>query len=371
MRPVLFWLLITSSSVLDEVNSKDVHKEDLLSNGIGAHQFTRLSTQRQRDSLETISNWRQRFPYLQQLVNTGDLQCDIIHMDVSLNLLVSHPPEGAELCCQMVLSFSHPYEYEWRIVTTLNRPPELYHDPYSDPPVEADVCLGQATLLIDDEACVKIPFPIMGWASIVACLTNLQAKYEEKRKNQAFGSMSNSSARSAREYVEQISMYQEVQSSPGPRTPFTRRAIIVWNFHQAYDGEGNGTHWRYLDASPPRRLCMSPSPHASHQISASMSQKFHNWPEAPVQPHQTMLDPFVQVLVIPPNTAGPQSPFDAQNFGYGGQSFDLPNENLSFASTHTIDSDTTLIDHDIAANIDYFLSITNVGLGDYDHNAAN
>jgi len=368
MRPVLFWLLITSSSVPDEVNGKDAHEEDLLNEGMVAHRFTGLSTQRQRDSLETISNWRQRFPYLQQLVTAGDLQCDIIHMDVSLNLLIAHPPEGAELCCQTVLSFSQPHEYEWRIITTLNRPPELYRDPHSDPPVEGEGCLGQATSLGDGETRVKIPFPAVGWANAVTCLTNLQAKYDEKRKNQALGQMSNSSARPAREFVEQITMYQEVQSSPGPRMPFTRRAIIVWTFHQAHEGEGNGTHWRYLDASPPRRLCMSPLPHSSHQISASMSDNFNSWTDTPLSMHQNLMDPFVEGLLTPPNTAGLQSPFDAPNYGYGN-SFDMPGEGLSFASTNTIDSEATLVDHDTAANIDHFLS--NVNVGDYDHNSAS
>jgi transcriptional enhancer factor len=373
MRPVLFWLLITSSSVPDEVNGKDVHEEDLLNEGMVAHRFTGLSTQRQRDSLETISNWRQRFPYLQQLVTAGELHCDIIHMDVSLNLLMSHPPEGAELCCQTVLSFSQPHEYEWRIITTLNRPPELYRDPHSDPPVEGEACLCQATSLGDGETRVKIPFPAVGWANAVTCLTNLQSKYDEKRKNQALGLMSNSNARPAREYVEQISMYQEVQSSPGPRMPFTRRAIIVWTFHQAHGGEGNGTHWRYLDASPPRRLCMSPSPHPSHHLSASMSENFASWAETPLSMHQNLMDPFVQGLVTPPNTAGPQSPFDASNYGYvgGGGTFDLPGENLSFVSNNTMDSESTLVDHDTAAHIDHFLSNVNTGVGDYDHGAAS
>ncbi|PMD38236.1 TEA-domain-containing protein [Hyaloscypha variabilis F] len=371
MRPVLFWLLITSSSVPDEVNGKVVHEEDLLNEGMVAHRFTGLSTQRQRDSLENISNWRQRFPYLQQLVTAGELQCDIIHMDVSLNLLIAHPPEGAELCCQTVLSFSQPHEYEWRIITTLNRPPELYRDPHSDPPVEGEVCLGQATSLGDGETRVKIPFPAVGWANAVTCLTNLQAKYDEKRKNQALGLMSNSSARPAREYVEQITMYQEVQSSPGPRMPFIRRAIIVWTFHQAHEGEGNGTHWRYLDACPPRRICMSPSPHSSHHISASIAENFNSWTDTPLSMHQNLMDPFVQGLVTPPHTASLQSPFDEPNYGYGSHSFDIPGENLSFRSNNTMDSEATLVDHDTAANIDHFISDVNAGLGDYDHHTAN
>jgi transcriptional enhancer factor len=372
MRPVLFWLLITSSSVPDEVNGKDVHEEDLLNEGMVAHRFTGLSTQRQRDSLETLSNWRQRFQYLQQLLAVGELQSDIIHMDVSLNLLMSHPPEGAELCCQTVLSIPQGHECEWRIITTLNRPPELYRDPHSDPPVDREACLGQATSLGNGETRVKIPFPAVGWANAVTCLTNLQAKYDENRKNQALGLISSSNARPAREYVEQISMYQEVQSSSGPRMPFTCRAIIVWTFHQAHDGEGNGTHWRYLDASPPLRLVMSPSPHASHQISASISENFNSWAEAPLSMHQNLMDPFVQGLVTPPNTAGLQSPFDAAGYGgYGGHGFDLPGENLSFVSNNTMDSEATLVDHDTAANIDHFLSNVNVGLGDYDHGVAN
>jgi transcriptional enhancer factor len=371
MRPVLFWLLITSSSVPDEVNGKDVHEEDLLNEGMVAHRFTGLSSQRQRDSLETISNWRQRFPYLQQLATAGELQCDVIHMDVSLNLLLSHPPEGAELCCQTVLSFPQPHEYEWRIITTLNRPPELYRDPHSDPPINGEICPGQATSLGDDETRVKIPFPAVGWANAVTCLTNLQAKYDEKRKNQALGLMVNSNARPAREYVEQISMYQEVQSSPGPCMPFTRRAIIAWTFRQAHDGEENLTHWRYLDASPPRRLCMSPSPHSSHQIKASMPENFNNWAETTLSMHQGLMDPFVQSLVTPPNTAGLQPPFDARGYGYGNQNFDLPGENLSFVSSNTMDSEAMLVDHDTTANIDHFLSSVNAGLGDYNHNAAS
>jgi transcriptional enhancer factor len=373
MKPVLFWLLITSSSVPDEVNGKDVREEDLLNEGVVAHRFTGLSTQRQRDNLTTIPDWRQRFPYLQQLVHAGEMQCDIIHMDVSLNLLMSHPPEGAELCCQTVLSFSQPHEYEWRVITTLSRPPELYRDPHSDPPVEGEACLGQATSVGDGETRVKIPFPAVGWANAVTCLTNLQSKYEEKRKNQALGLPSNSNARPAREYIKQISMYQEVESSPGPRMPFTRRAIIVWTFHEAHEGEGNGTHWRYLDASPPRRLCMSPSPHSSLHLSASMSENFASWAETPLM-NENLMDPFVHGLTVPPHSAGLQSPFDASSYGYGGGgggSFDLPGDNLSFVSSNTMDSEATLVDHDTAAHIDHFLSNVNAGLGNYDHGGAS
>ncbi len=88
--------------------------------------------------------------------------------------------------------------------------------------------------------------------------------------------------------------------------------------------------------------------------------------------HQNLLDPFIQGLVTPPNTADLQSPFDTADYGgYGEHGFDLPSESLSFASSNTMDSETTLVYHDTAASIDHFLSNVHVGLEDYDHGAAN
>jgi transcriptional enhancer factor len=166
-------------------------------------------------------------------------------------------------------------------------------------------------------------------------------------------------------------MYQEVQSSAGPRMPFIRRAILVWTFHKTREGEGNGTNWRYLDHHPPRRLCMSPSPHPSHHVSAAMNENFNSWTDTPLHlQHPSMLDPFGPGLVTPPHTAGLQSPFAAPGSNYFGQGFDLPlDENISFASstTCTVDSESTLVD-DTASNIDHFLSNTNVHLADYGHN---
>ncbi|KAK2625696.1 hypothetical protein QTJ16_005008 [Diplocarpon rosae] len=368
MRPVLFWLLMTSSSSSVDDRNRDVHEEDLYMNGLVAHRFTGLQMQRSRASLEAISDWRQRFPFLHQLYTSGELDCEIIHMEASLNLLTAQPPEGSDLCSRTVLSMpGRQIDTDWRIVTTLSKPPELYRDPVSDPPLEAQVFLVEVTCLSDGETHIKIPFPASSWAQTFSCLQNIQSKYEGKLQHSFNNGMGRT--RPASDYVDQISMYQEVQSSAGPGHPFVRRAIMLWTFRQAPNNErGNSTNWRYLDANtPPRRMCMSPSPHPHHHIQASMNENFNTWSEAPVQLQQSsMIDPFPQGLVTPPHTAGLQSPFSGPNYTYAPP-FDLPGENLSFISnTDTIDSETTLVDNDVAANIDSFLANSHVNLHDFE-----
>lgn len=371
MKPVLFWLLMTSSSLSIDDRHHDVQEEDLYNEGLVTHRFSRLSAQRQRGSLDSIPSWRQRFPYLQQLYTSGELDCEIIHMEASLNLLTNQPPEGSELCSRMVFSVpGRQHDTEWRIVTTLSKPPELYRDQISDPPLEAQAFAVDVTSMNDGETRIKVPFPASPWAQAFSCLRNIQSKFEEKQAHSFNTGMG--STRPARDYVDLISMYQEVQSASGPHSPFVRRTIILWTFRQASSSERNGTYWRYVDPAPvPRRMCMSPSPHPSHHLQANMNENFNSWSDTPLQlQHPNMLDPFVQGLATPPHTAGLQSPFAAPNYAYS-QSYDMPSENLSFVSTTTVDSDSTLVDSDVTANIDNFLMNSHVHLKDFEHASQN
>ncbi|KAK0123119.1 hypothetical protein ONS96_010124 [Cadophora gregata f. sp. sojae] len=367
MKPVLFWLLMTSSSLSID-DRRDVHEEDLYNEGLIAHKFSRLSAQRQRASLDSIPSWRQRFPFLQQLYTSGELDCEIIHMEASLNLLTNQPPEGSELCSRMVFSMpGRQHDTEWRIVTTLSKPPELYRDQISDPPLEAQAFAVDVTSMNDSETRIKVPFPARPWAQVFSGLRSIQSQYEEKQAHSFNTGMG--STRPARDYVDLISMYQEVQSAAGPHSPFVRRTIILWTFRQASNSDRNGTHWRYVDPAPvPRRMCMSPSPHPSHHMQANMNENFNSWSDTPLHlQNSNILDHFAQGLATPPHTAGLQSPFPAPNYAYS-QSYDMPSENLSFVSAaNTVDSDSTLVDNDVAANIDNFLMNSHVHLKDFEH----
>jgi transcriptional enhancer factor len=366
MKPVLFWLLITLNPDDNDYRGENEYFQD----GIIAHKYTTLSTPRLRDNLGSIANWRQRFPILDQLYTMGDLNCDIIHMDVSLDLMRTHAPEGAELRTRTEVSIpSRDLERcHWQTVTSFIKPPELYRDPKEDTLVESRPFISDIVSVSNVETRIKVPFPATCWANIFTSLTDLQLKYEESR-NHFGGDEVAGQPRSSREYTEQISMYQEVQSQVGQNQPFIRRAIILWTFRKTRSGETGTATWRYLDPLPSRSSCMSPSPHHNNHISASMNENFTSFLDNTMQLHPTnMLDPLAQGLATPPNTGGLQSPFGGGGYSFPSHQYDMQADELSFASGPALDSQSTLVDE--ASNLENFLSNSQVTLGDYDHNVA-
>jgi transcriptional enhancer factor len=336
-----------------------------------AHKFTKLGTEKHRTKLESVIGWRQKFPHLNQLDTMGELNCDIIHMDATLNLLSTEPPPGSELVSQSILSIpgKQTNHCVWRMVTTLHKPPELYRDPMMDERLENEVFPVDVISKTESETRIKASFPIFHWAHAFSCLVGIQAQYDEHQRSlQSYGTSSDPLSRPAREYVEQVAMYQEVQSAAALNMPFIRRAVIIWTFHQTREGEGNSTNWRYLDAAPARRMCMSPSPHPSHLASSAMNENFNSWAETPLLLQQSMLDPFVQGLATPPQSAGLQPAFGTSPYPFSGSGFDLPVGNLSFISSTTVDSEVTLVDHEASTNIDHFL--LNVNMADYSQDAS-
>lgn len=299
----------------------------------------------------------------------GDLNCDIIHMDVSLDLMSSHAPEKAELRTRLEISIpgsSRTFENcQWQTVTSLNKPSELYRDPIEDPPLEAKPFIADTLSVSDVETRIKVPFPAISWAHTFTSLTDLQLRYED-----GFGGSGVAvNAGPAREFTERMSMYQEVQSSAGPDQPFVRRAIILWTFRKVKNGEVGETVWRYIDASPPRSSCMSPSPHIGHHISASMNENFQSFlNNTPPSQDPSTMDTFVQSLSNPVTSVGLQSPFAPVGYSSLNQNYDMPHR-ISLDSSATLDSESTLVEE--SANIDSILSSTNMNLGDYDQSAAS
>lgn len=348
----MFWLLITSEGI---ESGRSTSEQDLYNEGIVLHKYTGLSTEMPRASLESIPNWRQRFPVLSTLRN---FDCDIIHMDTSLSLMSTYPPKGAELVSRTELSIpgSDLKDCIWQIATSLIMPPALSCSPILHPEEELSTSHNHVVSVTRNETRIKVPFPAEGWAHALTCLTEAQLQYEEKHRSyHPFDSQ-----KSAREYVDQINMYQAIQSSPSIGHPFETRAIILWTFHKASHNEPSATTWRYLDAAPPRRSVMSPSPHHNSQISAIMSENFNAFCDPSHQP--SMLDPFPAPSM--------HSPYPSQGYGYTAPTgFEMSPENLSFSSTVTADSENTLV-WDPESNIDHYLANASVNVNlDYGHDA--
>jgi transcriptional enhancer factor len=336
------------------------------------HRYTRLSSQTSSVNLDTISNWRQMFPYLESIYDAGELTCGIIHMDVSLQLMELHAQDGAELVTrsEMLISGQDAEVCEWQTITSLIKPAELYQSDITDPPWRANVTTTSILTASENETRLKVRFPAEEWAQLFTHLTDIQLKYEESQRCQHVGGGSYiNAARQAREFVRQISMYQEIQSCSSPGMPFIRRAIILWTFQAAAPGQVAQTAWRYVDSTP-SSSCISPSPDPL-QLSAVMNYNLNSWGDSTSHlQHQDVLAPYVHELETPSNTAVLQSSFREYDFRYHDQGFELPSENFSFESTTTVDSESILADSVTTRNIESLLSnTTTVDIGDYHHAA--
>ncbi|CAD6442009.1 4b30084b-64f8-4c6b-bf99-dc1b2099316e [Sclerotinia trifoliorum] len=370
MKPAAFWLLMTPFAVPNERNGIMKSEQDLRRDGLVLHRYSGLSLSEPRGSLESILHWRQKFPHLAQLHSTNDLNCDIIHMNVSLNLMKTHAPDNSELLTRLEMSIpGQDYAgFKWQSVTSLIKPAELYGDPTRDPVLEGTPLPMTVLGMTESETRIKVAIPAETWAYTFTQLMNLHFEIEKKRLSQSFGGDGlGRPINSVREYVDRISMYQELQSSAGDRMPFIRRAILIWTFHKARSGEGNETTWRYVDPAPPRHMCMSPPPHL-HNHNLPNLEQYSSWPESPLHLQQpNLLDSFVQGLATPPQTASLQSPFDTTGYTYPAQHFDMSNENISFVSHATVDSESTLVNgNDPTNQIDNFLTNSGgVNMGAY------
>ncbi|CAG8982204.1 hypothetical protein HYALB_00003640 [Hymenoscyphus albidus] len=372
VKPALFWLLITSEPVPagSEQDLYCSHSESVL------HKYTTLQGQRPGDSIESLLNWRQRYPYFENTYLTAlrsSLPCEVIHMDVPLSLMSIHPPNGSELVAWTEISVSGnnrtlEQSSMWQSVTALSKPQALCRD--NEPAVERRGSLLQVLSTSPQETRCKLPFPAQPWAQAFTSLANISEQ-------------TSSSPETIQALLNEVSMFQEVQYSPESGMPFITRALILWTFRQPREGESSSTTWRYLDCQElARRKCMSPDPGQGQRMNALMSQNFNSLIDNThglSGQQQNILDPFIQHhnsahqntgLATPPATAGLNSPFGSQqtSFTFGAFSqpqsgFDIPSENLSFASVTTVDSESTLVGSE-GANIDSFLA--NNGLAGFD-----
>jgi transcriptional enhancer factor len=378
-EPNVFWLLITSSSIPTDANGRNTNEEDLYHSGLVAHKYTSLSTQRPSDSIESIFNWRHRFPQLYHHHSTSSFSCEVIHMDVALCLMVSHPPEGAELVSRTEISLPNAgYDHEsgmyledstWRIATTLSKPAELCHNPAVDPPILNQMSIIPILSMNVQEARIKVPFPAMAWAHAFTSLTDLS------QKPLTLNTVNTS------HLLDEISMYQEVQWSPGPGVPFQRRAMILWTFRQSKDGEESCTTWRYLEmGNRGRHECMSPDLDHNQRLNASMHETF-NTSFIGDTLETTAMDPFIQShslvnqtgLATPPATAGLQSPFGEHQqpvYALSGlgitNHFNIGGNSLSFESVTSVDNEATLVESNVAGNLDSFIGNNNASLASFD-----
>jgi len=302
--------------------------------------------------LEIFPDWRTRFPILAHIHSRNELKCDVIHVEVSLELRYGSLPERSELWgrFELLVPGKHDRQSVWRCTQSLYKPADLYGAPTADPRFENVTSTPNVDRYEPGVGThIRVSFPALSWAYALQRLSILEAQFDEAVHTGA----PLPTPTTARQYIDQITMFQEIFCSAAPNQAFTRKTILLWTFKKCKAGEQGLATWRYLDPSPPRSACFSPHPGATHIVSAAMGETFNAWahdsmspslqlppsaapnPFDPLATFDSLPTPSMQSLVE--GAADMQFPFPTYSYPA------VPAENLSFMSHDTHDSDPTLV----------------------------
>lgn len=400
--PATFWLLVASNDP-HATRGHSPSEGDLYKRKVVAHRYTSLEAQRRQENLESLPNWWRKFPTLARLRDAGELNCNIVHMDVSLGLIYGPAISNTELVTkfEMTLPGREMEHGQWRTIISLSKPSSL-HVPESDPLLEAEIFPASVLFSNDFETRVKVAFPIQSWMYTFCRLAKIQKDSQNLRDEiTTLGSHCAGPSLSTADLIDQISMYQEVQCSPGLGLPFCRRAIILWTFREEKLGDEGFTTWKLLDTAPNPQRGISASPHTGHTLVPGMHKSFHAWddshggihagvnpPSMHSQESMGMLSPYMtsstHSMISSPQPEFQShteslihSPFVPHDFNsFPGPYFDLPphepTPGMSFASTSQSLSHTPLNTHDTTLHLDeqYLTSnIIGINLGAYSNAA--
>lgn len=214
--------------------------------------------------LEHVNGWRTSFPHLSSLIDdlNGPLDCDIILLEVNLQLMNDFPPSRSRLGSQLYLDFGHPTAGDvlmvsqmenWTCSTHIYEDGQKLHETYHD-------------LQKTQPTKVKPRFESRWWAQIFTWLTQEKRLAEESGQPEAIHAADERNRR----FFRSLSVVQELRAvSPSSsrlsnqyqghhEDESKRMAILVWKFCQTRPGEVGTTTWRRLIPPPDRTSTNSP-----------------------------------------------------------------------------------------------------------------
>ncbi|KAJ5477516.1 Conidiophore development regulator abaA [Penicillium diatomitis] len=272
----------TLPSSMQEVSTKNVHgfgfdmwvSAPQQANRIdkALHTYTRLQGDLHHPSappmlLENVNGWRSSFPHLASLIDQldGPLDCDIIMLEVNLQLMTDFPPSGSKLGIQLELDYGHPTAGDVSMVNQMEDwtcDTRVYQDGRETRDSFQPLSQPQSTK-------VKPLFESSWWAKLFTELT------QDKRIAEDSGqpdSIQENDERTRR-FLRSLSAVQEIRAIPpssrrlanqyqGEASESERMAILVWKFRQTRPGDVGTTTWRRLIPPPARATTNSPHPNS-------------------------------------------------------------------------------------------------------------
>ena len=216
--------------------------------------------------LEQVNGWRSSFPALASMVDdiNNPLDCDIILLEVNLELMTDFPPARSRLGIQLDLDYGHPSAGDVLGVSQMDNwtcRTHIYEDGQGLRESYHDLPKTQSTK-------VKPLFESSWWAQLFTQLTQDKRMAEDSGNPQAARDADNQT----RNFLRSLTAVQELRAtSPSSRRlsnqyqshhgdESKRMAILAWKFRQTRPGEVGTTTWRRLIPAPDRTTTNSPRP---------------------------------------------------------------------------------------------------------------
>ncbi|KFZ14463.1 hypothetical protein V502_06061 [Pseudogymnoascus sp. VKM F-4520 (FW-2644)] len=312
---------------------------------------------------ESLPNWRRQFPQVEHGSAVRGLGCSLIHVDVSMALRYANTPEEAELLGNFEIAVpSNESQLKWRSVQTVQRHKDLFGASGSDL-----ISTNNSPLHVDrfedgTGAVMRLAFPALPWAHALGKMDGFQGQFEESQRGGHYHPVQ----MTARQYIGQITMYQELFSSADYGRSWTRRAIFVWTFTKANQDERGLITWRHIHTAPLAQALLSPHPDNSQEMRAAMDDNFNPTDRAPLLSIQPIYyEPIPNDLITPSNSSAQQSPFSQ----YGNPTHeDIVPENITFIPHNTQRSDEAITEHQ-TPHINYMVNSDPANLHGFEQSA--
>lgn len=233
------------------------------------HAYTRLQGDLHQPAppipLEHVNDWRSSFPQLASMVDDihNPIDCDVILLEVNLELMTDFPPAGSRLGIQLDLDYGHPTAGDVLGVSQMDNwtcSTHIYKD--SQKMLETNHELPRT-----NSTKVKPLFESSWWAKMFTQLTQEKRMAEDSGHPQAAQDADDYTRR----FFRSMSAVQELRASPpnlrhlsnqypGYGDDSKRMAILAWKFRQTRPGQVGTTTWRRLLTTPDRTTTNSPRP---------------------------------------------------------------------------------------------------------------
>ena len=311
---------------------------------------------------ESLPNWRRQFPQVEHGSAVRGLGRSLIHVDVSMALRYARTPEEAELLGNFEIAVpSNESQLKWRSVQTVQRHKDLFG--VSGPDL---ISTNNSPLHVDrfedgTGAVMRLAFPALPWAHALGKMDGFQGQFEESLRGGHYHPVQ----MTARQYIGQITMYQELFSSADYGRSWTRRAIFVWTFTKASQDERGLITWRYIHTAPLAQALLSPHPD-SQDMRAAMDDNFNLTDRAPLLSIQPIYyEPVSNDLITPSNSSAHQSPFSQ----YSNPSHeDMVPEGMTFMPQNAQRSDEAIAEHQ-TPQMNYMVNSDPANLHGFEQNA--